>query len=117
MNDEQCPLFSPEVQQLIAQHRVFSGGRRHRELVADLLPAGAVWIDIIVPLSAVYQEYRALDEPVLVFASGDPLFFGFTTTLMREFPGQVAQTFPPSVLCRCLRIACAYPTMICVSSH
>ena len=94
MNDEQCPLFSPEVQQLIAQHRVFSGGRRHRELVADLLPAGAVWIDIIVPLSAVYQEYRALDEPVLVFASGDPLFFGFTTTLMREFPGQVAQTFP-----------------------
>ena len=94
MNDEQCPLFSPEVQQLIAQHRVFSGGRRHRELVADILPAGAVWIDIIVPLSAVYQEYRALDEPVLVFASGDPLFFGFTTTLMREFPGQVAQTFP-----------------------
>ena len=90
MNDEQCPLFSPEVQQLIAQHRVFSGGRRHRELVADLLPAGAVWIDIIVPLSAVYQEYRALDEPVLVFASGDPLFFGFTTTLMREFPGQVS---------------------------
>ena len=59
-----------------------------------VLPAGAVWIDIIVPLSAVYQEYRALDEPVLVFASGDPLFFGFTTTLMREFPGQVAQTFP-----------------------
>ncbi|MBF1315527.1 MAG: cobalamin biosynthesis bifunctional protein CbiET, partial [Porphyromonadaceae bacterium] len=79
MNDEQCPLFSPEVQQLIARHRVFSGGRRHRELVADLLPAGAVWIDIIVPLSAVYQEYRTLDKPVLVFASGDPLFFGFTT--------------------------------------
>ena len=112
-----APSSSPEVQQLIARHRVFSGGRRHRELVADLLPAGAVWIDIIVPLSAVYQEYRALDEPVLVFASGDPLFFGFTTTLMREFPGQSHRPSPLSALCRCLHIACACPTMICVSSH
>lgn len=74
MNDEQCPLFSPEVQQLIAHHRVFSGGRRHRELVADLLPAGTVWIDIIVPLSTVYQEYRALDEPVLVLYFRRPTF-------------------------------------------
>lgn len=24
----------------------------------------------------------------------DPLFFGYTTTLMREFPGLVRQTFP-----------------------
>ena len=94
MNDEQSPLFTPEVQGLIAQHRIFSGGRRHRELVAALLPADAVWIDIVVPLTEVYHQYQELNEPVLVFASGDPLFFGYTTTLMREFPGLVSQTFP-----------------------
>ena len=94
MNDEQSPLFTPEVQGLIAQHRIFSGGRRHRELVAALLPADAVWIDIVVPLTEVYYQYQELNEPVLVFASGDPLFFGYTTTLMREFPGLVSRTFP-----------------------
>ena len=94
MNDEQSPLFTPEVQGLIAQHRIFSGGRRHRELVAALLPADAVWIDIVVPLTEVYHQYQELNEPVLVFASGDPLFFGYTTTLMREFPGLVSLTFP-----------------------
>ena len=94
MNDEIAPQFTPEIQDLIAQHRIFSGGRRHRELVASLLPKGAVWIDIVVPLTEVYEQYRQHNAPVLVFASGDPLFFGYTTTLMREFPGLVRQTFP-----------------------
>ena len=94
MNDEIAPQFTPEIQDLIAQHRIFSGGRRHRELVASLLPKGAVWIDIVVPLTEVYRQYRQHDAPVLVFASGDPLFFGYTTTLMREFPGLVRQTYP-----------------------
>lgn len=94
MNDEIAPQFTPEIQDLIAQHRIFSGGRRHRELVASLLPKEAVWIDIVVPLMEVYEQYRQHDAPVLVFASGDPLFFGYTTTLMREFPGLVRQTFP-----------------------
>lgn len=94
MNDEVAPQFTPELQALIAQHRIFTGGRRHRELVSSLLPEGAVWIDIVVPLTAVYDQYRHYDEPVLVFASGDPLFFGYTTTLMREFPGLVRQTVP-----------------------
>ena len=94
MNDEIAPQFTPEIQDLIAQHRIFSGGRRHRELVASLLPKEAVWIDIVVPLTEVYEQYRQHDAPVLVFASGDPLFFGYTTTLMREFPGLVRQTYP-----------------------
>lgn len=94
MNDEVAPQFTPELQALIQEHRIFSGGRRHRELVAALLPADAVWIDIVVPLTEVYEKYKAYDAPVLVFASGDPLFFGYTTTLMREFPGLVRQTVP-----------------------
>ena len=94
MNDEEAPQFSPDLQTLIAQHRIFSGGRRHRELVAALLPEDALWIDITVPLEDVYAQYRQHDAPVVVFASGDPLFFGFTTTLMREFPGRVERTVP-----------------------
>ena len=94
MNDEQSPLFSTEIRELIGKHKVFSGGRRHRELVADLLPTDAVWIDIIVPLTDVYRQYQELNAPILVFASGDPLFFGYTTTLMREFPGLVSRTYP-----------------------
>ena len=94
MNDEEAPQFSPDLQALIAQHRIFSGGRRHRELVAALLPEDALWIDITVPLEDVYAQYRQHDAPIVVFASGDPLFFGFTTTLMREFPGRVERTVP-----------------------
>lgn len=94
MSDEDRPLFTDEVLELIGQHRAFSGGKRHRELVEHLLPSGATWIDVTVPLSDVYAQYEALNCPILVFASGDPLFFGYTTTLMREFPGRVARTFP-----------------------
>lgn len=94
MSDEDRPLFTEEILGLIREHRVFSGGKRHRELVEHLLPTDAVWIDVTVPLSDVYEQYEAMNCPILVFASGDPLFFGYTTTLMREFPGRVVRTFP-----------------------
>lgn len=94
MSDEATPRFSPEVLEVIATTRIFSGGKRHRTLVASLLPPGAEWIDVAVPLSEVFERYRSYDEPIFVFASGDPLFFGYTTTLMREFPGRVQHTYP-----------------------
>lgn len=94
MSDEAGSHFADEVLEAIAEHRVFSGGKRHRELVAQLLPEGAEWIDVTVPLTEVFEQYRAVDRPIFVFASGDPLFFGYTTTLMREFPGLVRRTFP-----------------------
>lgn len=94
MSDESRPAFGAEILAEIARTRVFTGGKRHYELVAEILPAGAVWIDVTVPLSQVFDQYRVLDEPIFVFASGDPLFFGYTTTLMREFPGCVRHTYP-----------------------
>lgn len=94
MGDEARGQFCPEVLTLIKDFRVFSGGKRHRELVAELLPPEAVWIDVVVPLEEVFERYREYQEPILVFASGDPLFFGYTTTLMREFPGLVRATYP-----------------------
>lgn len=94
MSDEGEGNFAPEVLRSITETRVFSGGKRHHELVRNLLPEGYTWIDITVPLSAVFDEYRRYNEPIFIFASGDPLFFGYTTTLMREFPGLVKKTYP-----------------------
>lgn len=94
MSDEQGSRFSPQVLSAISKARVFSGGKRHHELVAPLLPDGYIWIDVVVPLSKVFDEYRQYSETIFVFASGDPLFFGYTTTLMREFPQQVERTYP-----------------------
>lgn len=62
LNDEAAPHFSEEVTAIIAAARTFSGGRRHHELVRHLLPANAVWIDITVPLDAVFARYESCGE-------------------------------------------------------
>ena len=71
---------------------MFSGGKRHHEIVAPFLPEGAEWIDITVPLDAVFEKYKA--PRLIVFASGDPLFFGFANTLKREFPDTEIVLYP-----------------------
>lgn len=93
MTDDREVWFPPEVREAIAAGRVFSGGRRHHEIVASLLPEGAQWIDITVPLEAVFAQYAGHPE-VVVFASGDPLFFGFANTLRRELPDAEIVVFP-----------------------
>ena len=102
ITDNPKPWFPPEVMEIIKQGKVFSGGKRHHEIVAPLLPEEAEWIDITVPLDAVFKKY--LDSPLcrravggeafIVFASGDPLFFGFANTLQREFPDAELKVYP-----------------------
>ena len=123
ITDNPQPWFPPEVMEIIRNGKVFSGGKRHHEIVAPLLPEGAQWIDITVPLESVFKKYRGLSpdpspvregrmdtmacgktplpnrggdggEAFIVFASGDPLFFGFANTLRREFPDAEIQVFP-----------------------
>lgn len=96
ISDNPKPELSSEALGAIAAGRVFSGGRRHREIVESLLPAGAEWIDITVPLSDVFERYEALPdgERVVVFASGDPLFFGFAATLQRRMPQAGIRVIP-----------------------
>ena len=62
--------FQAEVREIITTHLVFSGGKRHYELMRDRLPEQYVWIDITVPLEEVFEKYTAYCE-VVVFASGD----------------------------------------------
>ena len=93
MTDDREVWFPPEIRAAVAAGRVFSGGRRHHEIVAPLLPEGAVWIDITVPLEAVFAQYAGHLE-IVVFASGDPLFFGFANTLRRELPEAEITVYP-----------------------
>ena len=101
ITDDPEPFFPPEVLNIIKQGKVFSGGKRHHEIVASLLPADSQWIDITVPLDAVFQQYISLSSfhspfssNIIIFASGDPLFFGFANTLQRKFPNAELKVFP-----------------------
>ena len=89
------PFFPPAVLHIIQNGKVFSGGKRHHEIVAPLLPPDAQWIDITVPLDAVFEQYESADRPpIIVFASGDPFFFGFANTIRRKLPEADIQVYP-----------------------
>lgn len=94
ITDHPAPWFPPEVLDVIRHGSIFSGGRRHHEIVASLLPEGAQWIDITVPLDNVFEQYRATSEQVIIFASGDPLFFGFANTIRRKMPDAEVVVYP-----------------------
>jgi precorrin-6Y C5,15-methyltransferase (decarboxylating) len=116
ITDNPRPFFPPEVLEIIKQGKVFSGGKRHHEIVAPFLPADAQWIDIITPLEAVFEQYNvAIPRPcrgkatgrrallgngdrggvsIIIFASGDPLFFGFANTIRRKMPEAEMVLYP-----------------------
>ena len=94
ISDAPEPSFSAEVLKIIQQGKVFSGGKRHHEIVASLLPADAQWIDITTPLDAVFMQYQSLTSDIIVFASGDPLFFGFANTIRRKMPKAEIVLYP-----------------------
>ena len=93
IDDNQQQYFSPEIKEVINSHTIFSGGARHHEIAELFLPKGYHWIDIIVPLKNVFQQYQQYSE-VVVFASGDPLFFGFANTIQREMPEVEIMLYP-----------------------
>lgn len=93
IDDNREQYFSPEVEQLIATHHVFSGGKRHQEILAPYLPDRARWIPVTIPLSEVFQQYRA-EREVILFASGDPLFFGIANTILRDLPEAEVKVYP-----------------------
>ena len=80
-------------QEAIARGKVFSGGKRHYELMKSRLPQDARWIEITVPLADVFKQYKGIPQ-IVVFASGDPLFYGFAATVQREFPDAKIEVYP-----------------------
>ncbi|RZT96393.1 precorrin-6Y C5,15-methyltransferase (decarboxylating) [Ancylomarina subtilis] len=94
ITDMPHPNLNREAIQYIAESRFFSGGIRHKELIQDYLPENSEWIDITVPLTDVFDQYRQIDETIVVIASGDPLFYGIGNTIKREFPDAELKVFP-----------------------
>ena len=80
------------------------------------MPADSEWIDITVPLSNVFLQYERC-ERVIVFASGDPLFYGFASTVKRECPECKITTYPyfNSLQLLAHRLSMPYQDMKCVS--
>mgnify|MGYP000570893693 FL=1 len=93
IDDNQSQYFNPEILDIINNHSVFSGGARHYEIVKSLLPESSSWINITIPLSTVFEQYSKYKE-IVVFASGDPLFFGFANTIQREMPDAEIVLYP-----------------------
>ncbi len=85
ISDAREQWFEPRTLDIIKKGKVFSGGKRHHEIMHGFLPENAVWIDITVPLSDVFEQYKEHDD-IVIFASGDPLFYGFASTIQREVP-------------------------------
>lgn len=83
-----------QVQDFIRTHLVFSGGRRQFELVRHLLPEGHQWIFVKVPLEDMFSLYEEQNESIVVFASGDPLFYGIAGTLKAKYPKAELYTYP-----------------------
>lgn len=101
ITDNPQPFLPPEVMEIIQNGKLFSGGKRHHEIVGSMLPADAEWIDITVPLDAVFEQYESHasrlaphTSPIIVFASGDPLFFGFANTIKRKMPEAELVVYP-----------------------
>lgn len=116
LTDGREPFFPPEVMHVIASGKVFSGGTRHHQIVSHLLPQDAEWIDITVPLDDVFARYEGIPH-VVVFASGDPLFFGFGNTIRRRLPQASLRVFPAENSLQMLahRLLLDYHDMKCVS--
>lgn len=116
LSDSHRQYLQPEAVELIRSGKVFSGGKRHHELVRHLLPDDAVWIDITVPLDNVFKQYEQYED-IIIFASGDPLFYGFANTIKRLYPEMQMKVLPAfnSLQMLAHRLNMAYQDMRAVS--
>ncbi|AAM71632.1 MAG TPA: bifunctional cobalt-precorrin-7 (C(5))-methyltransferase/cobalt-precorrin-6B (C(15))-methyltransferase [Chlorobaculum sp.] len=109
LSDSTEPHLDPSAIEAIRAHRIFAGGTRHREIVGALLPSAYRWITIAPPIDEVLSQLAGADEPVVVFASGDPFFYGFGATLQKRFPGASIQSFPTFHSLQMLAQRCLIP--------
>lgn len=93
ISDQREQWFPPHIKDIIDKAKVFSGGKRHHEIMKPYLPPCTEWIDITVPLSAIFCQYSQYDS-LVIFASGDPLFYGYAATIQRKCPNCEIKVFP-----------------------
>lgn len=97
MDDNPQPKHIEVIIKSIKHDNIFSGGKRHYEIVKPFLPADAIWIEIKAPIDEVMAEYSRLiqeDKVIVSFVSGDPFFFGFASTVRKNLLGVGMKVFP-----------------------
>ncbi|WP_111708527.1 precorrin-6y C5,15-methyltransferase (decarboxylating) subunit CbiE [Lutibacter citreus] len=113
------PIISKEVLLLIQNTSVFSGGKRHYKLVKSILPKKHTWIEISGRMDVVLLKYGEYKLPIMIFASGDPFFYGFGNTLKRYMPEAKIKSFPyfNSIQRLCQKTTIDYSLLRSVSVH
>lgn len=109
LSDSPEPHLEPVALEVIASHRIFAGGERHREIVGRMLPEGHRWITVAPPIDGVLSALAGVAEPVVVFASGDPFFYGFGATLQKRFPEASLRSYPAFHSLQMLAQRCMIP--------
>lgn len=112
-------ILSDEVNALLQQEKIFSGGKRHYELVKHILPGDHNWINIVGDMPALFQQYKQVNRSIVVFASGDPLFYGFVNTIKKNHPDAQVKAYPHfnSLQLLCQRMTLPYQHIVNTSVH
>lgn len=112
-------VFSDETQLLLQSHQVFSGGKRHYEIVKKQLPENHQWITISGEMNTLFDTYKQQNQTVIVFASGDPLFYGFANTIQKFHPEATIKTIPyfNSIQLLCHKANISYSNIVYTSIH
>ncbi len=116
IDDSPVPEFTGEELEHINGGEIFSGGERHHSIVKAYLPANYKWINITPPTEDIFRQYSPYDR-IIVFASGDPLFYGFAATVKKFMPEARIITYPRFNSLQLLshRLVMPYPDMHVVS--
>lgn len=119
ISNHAIPQLNNDALELIKRSTVFSGGKRHYQLVKSFLPTNHTWIEISGKMDALIKQYKDIDTSIVVFASGDPFFYGFGNTLQRLIPNVKLKAFPyfSSIQLLCHKTQTNYNTLKSVSIH
>lgn len=113
------PKWNDDVLVLINKSSVFSGGKRHYNLVKSYLPKKHTWIEISGKMDVLMKQYISFDTTIVVFASGDPFFYGFGNTLQRLMPDAKLCSIPylNSIQLLCHKTQTNYNNLKSISVH
>lgn len=119
ISNHPSPKLNDDVLKLIKEAAVFSGGKRHHQLVKSFLPENHTWIEISGKMDALMNQYKKITTTIVVFASGDPFFYGFGNTLQRLLPNAKLSATPyfNSIQLLCHKTQTNYNTLKAVSIH
>ena len=111
--------LSDEIKSLLPAHRIFSGGKRHYELIKEHLPSPHEWIEIRNDIPKLIEHYKQRNESIVIFASGDPLFYGFANSIKKYDHKASIKVYPyfNSLQLLCHRCNMAYQSICNVSVH